>query len=330
MSCLSRSLLIIYSITIVICNSCERYDGESRRSFKALAKAYKEAHEQKDVNDLLELVYFGSGLSAQMNLKEFRASFECDIEEKIKRISRKRLKREDREREKYATLKPLGLLNIEYVTNDPNILSFSSYCFGKHEGIYYLTSTGPGMIEEGLRALSEGEGPMGKIAGANERAKLALSRWQDQDINPEPILLWAIITQSNNAIALEFYDEDMDVIGFGIEEHYIDANGIKQKLVEEYAVFTHTQWSDVWRLKIVPIHKRDANQRLDKEKWNNYIKGEGIDPNTPMSREYWTETLPPVWVSIPEPNKTDAYVYIYDREGHKSEPVEMMVPEPKD
>jgi hypothetical protein len=280
------------------------------------------------VNDLLELVYFGSGPSTKMNLIAARASFEHDIEQKIKRISRKRLNREDREREKYATLKPFGMLNIEWVTNDPNILSFSSsYCFGKHEGIYYLTSTGPGMVEEGLKVLGEGKGPMGKIPGANERAKLALSRWQDQDVNPEPILLWTIIARSNNAIALEFYDEDMDVTGLGIEERYIDADGITQKLVEEYAVFTHIRWSDVWYFKIVPVYTRDTNQRLDKEKWNNYINGEGIDPNTPMLREYWKETLPPVWVSIPEPGKVDVYVYVYDRAGHKLAPVKMMVPE---
>jgi len=164
MSCLSRTLLIIYLITIVICSSCERHDGEGRRSFKALADAYKEAHDKKDVNALLELVYLGSGPSAQMNLIELRAKFEQDIEQEIKRISRKRLNREDRQRERHATLKPLGLMNIEWVTNDPNILTFRSfYCFGKCEGIYYLTSTGPGMVEEGLRALSEGEGPMGKI-----------------------------------------------------------------------------------------------------------------------------------------------------------------------
>jgi len=169
-----------------------------------------------------------------------------------------------------------------------------------------------------------------KSPGARERAKLALSRWQDQDINPEPILLWAGVARPNNAIALDFFDEDMDVIGFGTEERYIDANGIRQKLVEEYAAFTHIQWGDVWPLKIVPVHTRDINQRLDKEKWNNYIKGEGIDPNTPMSQEYWTETLPPVWISIPEPNKIDVHVYVYDRTGLKSEPVEMMVPDPKD
>jgi len=221
-------------------------------------------------------------------------------------------------------------MEIEWVTHD-EITRFhsSSYCFGKCDGIYYLTGTGPGMVEAGLRTLSEGEGPDGKIPGVRPRAKLALSRWLDQAINPEPIMFWAGLAQSAKAVALNFFDEDMDVIGFGIEEHYVDANNTRQVLVEEYPVFVHFQWSDVGPLKIVPMQVRDSGQRADKARWNSYVKGEGIDPNMAMSREYWTENLPPVWVSVPEPNVLDVSVYVYDRAGHRSESVELLNPDRK-
>ncbi|MHC4540107.1 MAG: hypothetical protein ACYS74_10055 [Planctomycetota bacterium] len=278
----------------------------------------------------MALVYPGSGPSAQMNLMEFKDSFQDDLKQEIKRISRRRLGRDERQHKKYATLKPLGMMEIEWVTHEETTeFHSSSYCFGRHNGTYYLLGIGPGMVEEGLKALSEGEGPDGKIPGVRERAKLALSRWQDQDINPEPILFWAGLARPGPVIALNFFDEDMDVIGFAIEEHYVDANGTRQALVEEYPAFVHFQWPDVGILKIVPMQVRDSGQRADKERWNSYVKAEGIDPNAPMSREYWTATLPPVWVSIPEPNILDVDVYVYDRAGHRSESVELLNPDRK-
>jgi hypothetical protein len=33
-----------------------------------------------------------------------------------------------------------------------------------------------------------------------------------------------------------------------------------------------------------------------------------------------------VWISIPEPNKVDVYVYVYDRAGHKSDPLKLPPP----
>jgi hypothetical protein len=331
MSFRSTALRIVSLVVIVGCNSCERQEDDGRRSFKALAEAYQEAHDKKDVNALMELVHIGSGPSAQMNRMEFRKNLTFDVEHKIKRISRKRLERDDQIFRKYATLKPLGMMEIEWVTNDENVKQFcSSYCFGKLDGVYYLVGIGPGMVEEGLKALSNGEGPDGKMPGVKERARLALSRWQDQAINPEPILFWADLSRPVTALAINFFDEDMDVIGFGIEEHHIDPNGTKQVLTEEYPAFVHFQWPDVGILKIVPIHVRDAGQQADTKKWDDYAKGVGIDMNLEMSREYWKETLPPVWVSIPEPNVTDVCVYVYDRAGHKSEPVELMAPDRHD
>jgi len=81
---------------------------------------------------------------------------------------------------------------------------------------------------------------------------------------------------------------------------------------------------DVDAARIVPVDIRDADQQADKERWHSYMKGEGIDVNIPMSREYWEETLPSVLVSVPKPNTIEVNVYLYDRAGHKSEPVKLL------
>jgi len=31
--------------------------------------------------------------------------------------------------------------------------------------------------------------------------------------------------------------------------------------------------------------------------------------------------VPPIWISIPEPNHVDVHIYIYDQQGHKSETI---------
>jgi hypothetical protein len=262
-----------------------------------------------------------------MNFREAKASFEHDLEQDIKRITRTRIEQEDRDRVKYYTLKPIGSMKIEWVTNDKNTQFYSYYFFGKFEGIYYIVVPGPGLIEEGLKELSEGGGIGGEFPGVQQRAKLALSKWRNQTVDPEPILFWAVLGQPVEHPAvlwLSFFDEDMDVIGFGIEEHYVDANGIRQLLLEEYPVFAYRHLFVVDAPGLVPVDIREAGQQADIERWRSYIKGEGIDVNIPMSREYWKETLPSVLVSVPEPNTVDVNVYLYDRAGHKSGQVKLL------
>jgi hypothetical protein len=322
-----RILLIISFWVILVCSSCDRNAGEGRRSFKSLAKEYKDAHAKKDVDAFMQLVYFGSGPVSEMTLRGAKANFEQDLEHDIKRITRARIERKDRDRVKYYTLKVLGSMKVEWITNDENTEFYSYYFFGKFEGIYYFLVPGPGLIEEGLKALSEGGGIGGKFPGVEQRAKLALSKWRNQNVDPEPILFWAVLgrpVERPAVLWLSFFDEDRDVIGFGVEEYYVDANGTSQVRLEEYPVFAYRHLFDVDAARIVPVDIRDADQQADKERWSSYIKGEGIDVNMPMSKEYWKETLPSVLISVPELNTVEVNVYLYDRAGHKSEPVELL------
>ncbi|MHC4144464.1 MAG: hypothetical protein ACYSWW_21005 [Planctomycetota bacterium] len=333
MSYSSRAMWIICTAVIVALGSCGRDDGEGRRSFKSLAQAYEDAHTRQDIDALMELVHIGSGPSAEVNLRAFRASFEYDLEHDIKRIFRKRLEREDRERDKYATLKPLGLMNVEWVTNDENFQSHSFYRFGKDGGNYYIAGTGPGLVQAELRSLAEGANVAGEFPDVMQRAAPALSKWLNPTSDPEPIMFWAVLARPSKrpeTLWLYFIDEDMDAVGFAIEEHYVDAKGARQTRLEEYPAFAHTQWIDVLGSRMIPVCLRDADQRADKERWNSYVEGTSIDPNMLTSRDYWKERLPPVWVSIPEPNVVDVNVYVYDRAGNRSESVKLLNPTQKD
>jgi hypothetical protein len=156
-----------------------------------------------------------------------------------------------------------------------------------------------------------------------EHCELALSRLRNRVLDPEPILVIALlgrVTASGRYLYLETFDEDRDIVGLGIREQYNDANGLKTLLTEEYPAFVHRMSSELLLSRLCPVKIRDGDQRKNEQRWDEYVKGEGIDVNSPRAIERWTETLPLVWISIPEPNKVDVYVYVYDRAGRKSEP----------
>ena len=182
-------------------------------------------------------------------------------------------------------------------------------------------------VLSGLKHIKEKAKAKGR--GADEqRVELAMSKWQNHTLDPEPILITAGINKpigyEDMYIGMFTFDEDMDVLGLGIIEDYSDVNGLETTLTEEYPVFVYRMKPEVLDLRLFPVQIRDAGQRKNEKRWNEYIKGEGIDVNDVRRLKHWRETLPPVWVSNPEPNKVNVFVYIYDQEGHKSVPIKLL------
>ena len=170
---------------------------------------------------------------------------------------------------------------------------------------------------------------MGKAVDVyHERAEVALAKWQNKVVDPEPILIYALLERPSGLeqVFLRFmtFDEDLDLAGFGINEHHTCADGSTKEFMEQYPVFVNRPGffygADI---HIIPIHIRDADQHKPEQKWQEYLDGEGIDLNRMKSGEYWRNTLPEIWISIPEPNDVEVEVYIYDRAGHKSQPVKL-------
>ena len=76
-----------------------------------------------------------------------------------------------------------------------------------------------------------------------QRGNLAISQWENDVVNPVPILIYARIAKPKdyNDIALGMYmsDEDRDIVGIGIKEHHIKSHG-KLKIIEElYPIYIH-------------------------------------------------------------------------------------------
>ena len=168
-----------------------------------------------------------------------------------------------------------------------------------------------------------------KFSGNMQRAQLALLNWENRVLDNKPILITGLLTQvigyEDVYLALITFNEDKDIIGFGIMERCVDANGLKTFLIEEYDAFVHLVMPPVRDLRMVPLQIRNANQRKDNQRWDKYVRGEGIAVNEIRNVERWKETLPPVWISLPDPNSTDVYIYIYDNAGNKSDPIQLHI-----
>ena len=160
------------------------------------------------------------------------------------------------------------------------------------------------------------------------RAALALSKWQNGRLDSEPIMLCAMLSKTigreTKNLSFFAFDEDMDIVGFGIVEEYADANGLRTILTEEYDTVGKGPYPPDEAVQAFGfiIQIRDAGQRKDVQRWNEYLKAESGDVNAARDLVPAGKTLPvmpPIWISIPEPNRIDVHVYVYDRQGHKSE-----------
>lgn len=170
-----------------------------------------------------------------------------------------------------------------------------------------------------------------KSAAIKERIELAISLRQNGVVDSQPILLSADIIddadlgggQVGFAIALAFYDEDEDVVGCVIREERAAPDGSRQALVEKYPVLMYYPTDGPLQVRYVPIQVRTSDQQKDDQQWKEYTE---TDRRGKISArggmEYFLETLPPVYVSVPEPNHTDVLMYLYDQAGHESDPVE--------
>jgi hypothetical protein len=162
-------------------------------------------------------------------------------------------------------------------------------------------------------------------SAADQRRQLALSKWQNGVVDREPILLVAILTRAVGAHVLDVvvfaYDEDKDLLGLGVVERYKDGT----QRSEEYPIYVHADSTRIVRPGSIPVYLRDKGQQKDESRWEEYIRGDRIDKWSMghTGGTYYRDTLPPVYISLPDPNKVDVLVYLYDRRGNKSPPVEL-------
>jgi hypothetical protein len=162
-----------------------------------------------------------------------------------------------------------------------------------------------------------------KDAAIRERIELALSMRENNIMDSQPVLIVANAVYSagyqKDMLYMMTYDEDRDIIGIGIREERGPADREKSIFVEEYPIFVHYPRGGPLQYRNVPIHFRHSGQRKNDQQWQDYVEGKGFDKDSITNRTRFWETLPPIYLSVPEPNNVDVFVYVYDHAGHKSD-----------
>jgi hypothetical protein len=172
------------------------------------------------------------------------------------------------------------------------------------------------------------------------RAELAISHWQNDVVDCKPILVHAVLGKPQGVdkviLGLIIFDEDRDTVGFVIKEEYVDSNGVKTTLEEDYPAYVHCLPFAVVDAHWVAIQIRDKHQQKDEQLWSEYvntdfeqlvnkhIRSDDFSIESFYPGKFWEDTLPAVWVSIPEPNKVGVWIYVYDKAANKSEAVKLL------
>jgi hypothetical protein len=144
------------------------------------------------------------------------------------------------------------------------------------------------------------------------RAQVALCKWEDGHVDPEPILIHAVLEQGegdNGAwLGAGISDEDNDAAGIGVREEHIGAEGEKHIVEETYPVFGYRS---IGGFQSIPVVIRKAGQRKNEADWEKYL-----------NRGIWNrELIPDLWISMPSPGKVEVKIWVYDHAGHKSDVV---------
>ena len=187
------------------------------------------------------------------------------------------------------------------------------------------------------------------IPDLRERSLLAIKKYKNKIIDPQPILLYPCLSQAigteKTGLYLEIFDEDMDTLGFIIREEVIDSNNILHTLEEEYPVFFNSPYSNVVITPLIPISVRSNNQKKDEQIWEQFLTtdyeylkeeaarlndkwyqffSENILDESLSLKNKWKETLPPIWISIPDINDVTVWIQIYDKAGNKSDFIKLI------
>lgn len=155
-----------------------------------------------------------------------------------------------------------------------------------------------------------------------ELTQAALSKARNHVLDREPILLYAQIGYpvggDRPSLGIITCDEDRDVLGIGLCEERPDANGVLAIRTEEYPVFAHRTWRHGLNTSSIPAHLRTTAQQMDAQRWDAFARGEGLDKGRIATGDDDKALLPPIWVSAPDSNDVRVEVYVYDREGNRS------------
>ena len=175
---------------------------------------------------------------------------------------------------------------------------------------------------------------------AKERFNLAIATYKNNTMDPIPILLIAFLSKPIGSeevnLCVVVLDEDKDIHGFVIKEESQDPNGIVNIFEEDYPAFAHHPGIFGANSYIFPISIRKNGQLKNDKLWNKYLTmdfdAQVKQIKVPKSGDWfaevgeyydrvyklWKESLPTIYISIPNYNKLNVRIQVYDKAGNKS------------
>jgi hypothetical protein len=149
------------------------------------------------------------------------------------------------------------------------------------------------------------------------------------------------------------FDEDKDIQGIVLKEESQDPNGTVNILKEDYPCFIHYPYFTAASSYAIPVSIRKNNQRKGEKLWEDYVSMDleylrkqaseyyrritlppwsknaltdfsEIEEEVGKIMSQWEESLPTVWISIPEPNQKTVWIQVYDEAGNRSDFIKLI------
>jgi hypothetical protein len=183
---------------------------------------------------------------------------------------------------------------------------------------------------------------------AKERINYAINKYKNKMMDPEPILIKAMLSDHMEPDEYNLYiailDEDEDILGFFIREESKDPNGPITTLEEDYPVFAHFPGIGAAGMYEFDIVVRKGEQKKDKKAWDDFflmdfdarvsqlklpasIENWHEFENVKSTRilELWRSLKPTIFISLPDPENLNVSIYVYDKAGNESETIELEI-----
>ena len=170
-----------------------------------------------------------------------------------------------------------------------------------------------------------------------ERAKSALMELNNDVMTSKPVTVAAILAfrdPNRLVLAITCLDEDRNLHGIRVREQRETVGGPVVALEEDYPVFpafADQLMSSTVERRLISVRIREEHRRKDELLWLRYendisnvlireaIEKAGRTASDVSAHELPPSDMPPIYISVPDPNRVRVQISVYDRAGQASE-----------
>lgn len=173
------------------------------------------------------------------------------------------------------------------------------------------------------------------------RAKMALAKLNDGVPDHVPFLVSVNLgctEEKRPMLFLTCLDQDRDLHGIQVREERADPSGGTTILEENYPVCIMWPETPMLMVTMYPVELRSPGQRKDEYAWKDYTiavledlarkfvyEGPIHEAVKLAPKEALTRKMPPIWMSLPDANGVRVFVSAYDRQGERSDAIEVRI-----